>query len=52
MSVTLEVSQKLISELNDVLSLNSSLILVTKVLQRLTLLFAICPAIVELSTAV
>ena len=46
------MSQKLISELNEVLLKKSSVISVTKVVHRLTLPFAISPAIVELSTAV
>jgi hypothetical protein len=50
--VTLDVSQKLIPELKEELSLNSSFIPVTKVVHKLTLPFAISPAIVELSTAV
>ena len=52
MLVTDEVSQKLISELNEVLSLNSSLIFVTSVVHKFTFPFAICPAMVELLTTV
>ena len=51
-SVTLVVSQKPMSELNEVLPENKLLISVTFVVHRLTLSFAICPAIVELSTTV
>tara|TARA_B110000114_G_scaffold150682_1_gene161645 strand:- start:150 stop:452 length:303 start_codon:yes stop_codon:yes gene_type:complete len=46
------MSQKEISELNEVLSLNSPLITVTKVVHKFTFPLAICPAIVELSTTV
>ena len=50
--VTAVVSQKLISVLNEVLFWKSAPISVTKVVHKLTLPLAICPAIVELSTAV
>ena len=43
--VTFEVSQKLMSELNEVLFKNKSDILVTSVVQRLTLPLLICEAI-------
>ena len=51
--VTFEVSQKLMSELNEFLFANKLLILVTRsVVQRFTLPLLICEAIVELSTTV
>ena len=47
--VTFEVSQKLISELNEDLSLNTSVILVTRVVHKFTLPLSTSPWMVELS---
>ena len=50
--VTFEVSQKLISELNDDLSLKTSVILVTRVVHTFTFPLSASPCMVELSTTV